>query len=177
MQQHVAYRIITHPHLDAGASIRRRAWATLLAIGGCRMDEDRVAAMQAAAGMAEGNPEQQAGADCLAPAQPDRRVAGPPLTATPARPFSTQRLRGLIAMIRGWLGPHTGDSYRTEIEAQLMADRLRREHGATVNLERWPSVICMGGVVAAGTDGGTELFRRWADNAEAILTDAPKACS
>jgi len=87
MQQHVAYRIITNPHLDAGAGARRRDWAALLARGGCRMNEGRVVAMQAAAGMAEGNLEQQAGADCLAPAQPDGRAARPPLTAAPARLF------------------------------------------------------------------------------------------
>lgn len=173
MQYHIAYRIITHPHLDAGAAARRRAWAALLTRGGCRMNEERVAAMQAAAGMAEGDLEQQAGAACLASASPDGRAARPPLTASPPRLFSAQRLRGMIAMIRSWLEPRNGrDAFRIEIEAMLLADRLRKEQGATVNLERWPAVMCMGGVVAVGTDGGIDLFRRWADNAEALLPDA-----
>ena len=141
------------------------------------MNEERVAAMQAAAGMAEGNLEQQAGAACLAPAQPDGRAARPPLTATPARLFSEHRLESLIAMIERWLEPlpvlqrNVGDSYRLEIAATKMAERLRREHGATVNLERCPAVMCMGGVPAVSTVGGVDLFRRWAANAAALLPD------
>ena len=178
MQQHITYRIITHPHLDAGAAARRRAWAALLARGGCRMNEERVAAMQAAAGMAAGSLEQQAGAACLAPAQPDGRVERPPLTAAPARPFSEHRLESLIVMIEGWIKPlltlqrYVGDSYRLEIAATKIAERLRRDHGATVNLERCPAVMCIGGIPAVSTVGGIDLFRRWAANAAALLSNS-----
>lgn len=127
--------------------------------------------------MAEGNLEQPAGADCLAPAQPDGRAAIPPLTAAPARPFAPIQLQSLIDMIERWLEPlpvlqrNVGDSYRIEIAALRMAEFLRRDHGATVNLERCPAVMCMGGVPAVSTVGGIDLFRRWAANAAALLPD------